>query len=672
MKIFLALLLFIGGFLQSTAQSFELGKVSVAELQEKVHPKDSSAVAAILFEKGTNNFIYNQGKGFEVVLKVKVRVKIYKKEGYDWATKKVGYYSDRGSSERVSFSNAYTYNLINGKIEKTKLKSEGEFNDEINSFWSQKKITMPNVKEGSVIEYEYAIYSERISSLRDWYFQSSIPVNYSSYTNSVPEYFKYNSNSKGFIFPKVTVSQNNNSIIITSKERGDNGGLAYQSTSTTFSSDKIDFMEKVTEYVSVDVPAMKSEAYVYNLDNYTASLSQELTSTLYPNSVPKYYSTTWEDVVKTIYDYDDFGPELKKTGYFEEDITNILKGKVSDDEKIDAILNHVKTAVKWNDIFGYSCMNGVKKAYKEKTGNIADINLMLTAMLRYAGFTVNPVLVSTRSNGISFFPNRNAFNYVIAAVELNGKTILLDGSDPFSTQNILPFRVLNWGGRMINVDGTSSLVPLLPTGPSTSSMALIYSIDEKGEVQGECLDRKLDYYALKYRNDVKGIKEDTYLEKKENIHKISIKEYTRTINANFKEPVAERYSFSGNQFTEQIGGKMYINPLLFFVQNVNPFKQEVREYPVDFGFPFMDRYSVTIHIPEGYKVEQAPESYSVAMMDNMGKYNFFCNVVSNTIQISITHQVNDAIIPAVHYMMLKEFYQKTINKQNEKIVLSKI
>jgi hypothetical protein len=67
------------------------------------------------------------------------------------------------------------------------------------------------------------------------------------------------------------------------------------------------------------------------------------------------------------------------------------------------------------------CNEGVKKAYKDKTGNVAEINLMLTAMLRYAGLNANPVLVSTRSNGIAIFPNRTAFNYVIAAVE-NGSS----------------------------------------------------------------------------------------------------------------------------------------------------------------------------------------------------------------------------------------------------------
>jgi hypothetical protein len=63
---------------------------------------------------------------------------------------------------------------------------------------------------------------------------------------------------------------------------------------------------------------------------------------------------------------------------------------------------YVKANVIWNN-YGYSC-DGVKTAYKKiKLGNVAS-NLMLTAMLRYAGLTANPVLVSTRSNGIALFP----------------------------------------------------------------------------------------------------------------------------------------------------------------------------------------------------------------------------------------------------------------------------
>ena len=56
---------------------------------------------------------------------------------------------------------------------------------------------------------------------------------------------------------------------------------------------------------------------------------------------------------------------------------------------------------------------GTRKAYLEGEGNVADINLLLIAMLRSQGVDANPVLVSTRNNGIPLFPTRKGFNYVI-------------------------------------------------------------------------------------------------------------------------------------------------------------------------------------------------------------------------------------------------------------------
>jgi hypothetical protein len=62
--------------------------------------------------------------------------------------------------------------------------------------------------------------------------------------------------------------------------------------------------------------------------------------------------------------------------------------------------------------------------------------------------TANPVLVSTRSNGIALFQIGTAFNYVIAAVEDGQNLILLDATDAFFS-NILPLRDLNWVGSLI-------------------------------------------------------------------------------------------------------------------------------------------------------------------------------------------------------------------------------
>jgi hypothetical protein len=409
------------------------------------------------------------------------------------------------------------------------------------------------------------------------------------------------------------------------------------------------------------------------MDNYIVSLGQELSMTKYPNETAKYYASDWNAVVKTIYDYDDFGPELNKSGYFEDDLKLVLANITTPEAKIDAILKHVKATVKWNDYYGYSCNEGVKKAYKDKTGNVAEINLMLTAMLRYAGLNANPVLVSTRSNGIAIFPNRTAFNYVIAAVENGSSYTLLDASDIYSTPNVLPLRTLNWFGRLIRKDGSSMEIDLMPSKVSNDATTMIYAIDATGAVTGKLRRQQDGHNALLFRNSFKNLKEDAYIEKLENENnKIEIQEYSRTNQKELTLPVIEGISFTGSNFSEIIGGKIYIKPLLSFAGSQNPFKQENREYPIDFGFPFMDKYAVNITIPDGYTVEQVPEPLNVSIENGAATFKYSSSVSGNTIQFMVINQLNAPIVPASYYATLKEYYQKLTDKQNEKIVLRKI
>jgi hypothetical protein len=662
------LLLFVSNV---TAQEFKLGKVSIAELEQKVHPKDSSAVAAILYKRGKSRIEYDQNDGFISLTEVETRIKIYKKEGYNWANQSVLYYNTDGSKEKVDFSDAVTYNLVNGKIEKTKLASNGIFNEVVSKYRARKKITMPNVKEGSVIEFSYIIRSPRDGSIREWDFQTSIPVNFSEFKTYIPEYYVFNSKQKGYVYPKVTAERKSKSILFTVKERSGGGG--FSAVRTDVSTEKFDYLENQTTYTAVDFPAMKDEDFVNNIDNYTSSVQHELAMVNWPNSPTKSFSTDWNSVVKTIYEYDDFGPELNKTGYFEEDLKKVLADKNTSDEKILAILNYVKASVKWNDYLGYSCDSGVKKAYKEKTGNIADINLMLTAMLRYAGLTANPVLVSTRSNGISIFPNRTAFNYVIAAVETPNGNILLDASNKFSAPNILPFEVLNWYGRLIRKDGTSEQVDLMPKKASADTVFMTYSLDGEGKVTGKVRRQCTDYNAMITRGNIDAVKEEEYLEKLENKNeKIEISAYSRTNEKDILLPTIETYSFTGNNLTEVIGGKIYVRPMLFFTNERNPFKQEVREYPVDFGFPFIDKYNITLQIPEGFTTEVLPKPVVYNMEDNLGSFKFNIMANGNTLQISIQHQINEAIVSVEQYEMLKEYYKGMIAKETDKIVLKRI
>ena len=652
------------------SQKYELGRVTIEELKEKVCPKDSTANAAILFEKGKTFFIYTQGEGFKINTEVEMKIKIYKKEGYEWANEKVKYYIGNAPTEGVKFSKAITYNLVNGQIEKTKLKSEGEFIEKANKFWGIKKITLPNVKEGSIIEYKYIIESPYYSTFPTWEFQKTIPVIYSEYSTEIPEYFYYNNLFKGFLSPTVTKNSVTRTITLNHKDIVQNGlnMMKYQTTT-----DNINYNENQTTYVLENVPALKDESYVNSVKNYISSVEHELTGKKMPQSQFESYANSWEDVVKKIYDNDDFGPQLKKDNYFENDIKTLVAGINNRDEKIMIIFNYVKSRMNWNGYYGYSCNDGVKKAYQEKVGNVAEINLMLVAMLRYADINANPIIISTRSNGIALFPSRNAFNYVIAGVEIENDVILLDATSKNSLPNILPARDLNWMGRIIRTEGSSSEINLNPKSISRDIVSSILSIDKEGKLQGKIKEQYLDYNAFIVRENNEKSDKNNYVEKLEKkLNNIEISEYTITNMDTLNKPVIETYSFKSNNSVEVIGDKMFFSPLFFFAKKENPFKQEKREYPVDFIFPFEDKYIFNITIPEGYIVETMPTPISLTMSENLATLKYILSNNETQIQISSTLTVNSSIISSDYYEELKAFFGEVVKKESEKIVLKKL
>lgn len=645
-KIYLSLLLVVS--LSAFAQKNKLGKVTIEELKEKVHSKDTAAVAAIIFKSGKTRFDYDPDGSPLIVTEVDVKIKIYKKGGYDWATHEVPYYVSGGSSrETVNFFDAAVYNLENGAIVKTKLKSDGEFTEEVTENWRKKKIALPNVKEGSIVEYNYVIKSPFIVAFPTWDFQYAIPVNQIDYSVHMPEYYSYNSLMRGSLIP--TISKD---VVVNAKYK---------------------FSEARVSYSMKDVPALRDERFVNNIRNYTSLIEHELSSVRQNDGTIKKYAQTWDDVVKSIYDNDDFGRELRSTSYFEDELNAVISNAKDDDEKIALIFSFVKNRMNWNERFSYSCKNGVKRAYKEKVGDVAEINLMLTAMLRHAGFSANPIILSTRKNGIAFYPSRTAFNYVICGVEVKNKIILLDATSKNAMPDILPTRALNWFGRVIRKDGTSAEVSLTPKISSKQSINILADMDVDGKLSGKAREQYTEYNAFVFRENSLKMAKDSYLENLEKRYGgIEIEEYSTTNDKELGNPIIENYSFVQANATEKIGDKIYFSPLLHHAETENPFTQLERKYPVDFSFPYQDNYMFNITIPEGYIIETLPAPVNLAMENNLGSFKYNISSTGNRIQVKAVLDINQAVVTPESYETLKDFYKAMIEKQNEKVVLRKV
>jgi hypothetical protein len=180
-------------------EPFKFGKVELPELQMAAYPKDTSASAVILFDYGKSYFRYSEHDGFQVFFDRQVRIKILKKSGYDWANVQIPFYRVSNSSEEEIMNlKGFTYNLSGKEIVKEKLTKEGVFEEQVTDNWVIKKFTMPNVKEGSVIEFSYTIKSDFLFTFREWQFQETIPVAWSEYRATIPEYFDYKKISQGY------------------------------------------------------------------------------------------------------------------------------------------------------------------------------------------------------------------------------------------------------------------------------------------------------------------------------------------------------------------------------------------------------------------------------------------------------------------------------------------
>ncbi|NGX84598.1 transglutaminase domain-containing protein [Aequorivita sp. KMM 9714] len=654
----------------SVAQDYRFGKVSKEELLQKEHPTDPSANAAVLYREVKTEFQYNQDSGWYMVTDYFERVKIYNKEGFDWANAEINLYKGEGEDKLLGLRGNTYYLDENGKVQDEKLRKDGIFEEETSKYLTQTKITMPAVREGAVIEYKYTINSPFIFNIDEFKFQETIPIDKVNMVFKTPEYFIYKTHQRGWVPYKVDKVTRERSITFrqTTRDLRPLSGSGIPETTTR----EVKFKED-TYSVDIDnVPALKEEAFVGNLNNYTTALQFEMSYIDFPGSPLKTYATNWEDVSKSIYRVDLFGAELERKNYFEKDLNNILQGVSSSEEKIGRIFSFVLNKMTWNGYNGYYTNEGVRNAYKKGSGNVADINLMLVAMLRHANLEANPVLVSTKSHGIPLFPTRNGFNYVIAGIELPQGTLLLDATNKDAEIGVLKSSVQNWKGRVIKKDGTSSWVSLSSMIPAVKSTMIAAEITPDLMLTGKNQSRFTGNYAFKYRSDFKSLNEDAQRKKIE-------KDLTPAELANLEfenlaspgAPVSLKYDFEAMDLIEDVAGKLYFSPMVFLATEETPFKTETRLYPIDFGYPMKDRYIVTISLPEGYNVESLPENVVYNLGENQGSYRYLISQAGNKLQLSVEFAINQSYIAAEEYGNLKKFFELLIAKENEKVVLSK-
>lgn len=651
------------------AQNYEFGEVTLDEVNQTVYDKDSTAVAVYLHKSRKTKFNHEHPAGWVIETEVHERIKILNKDGLGYGTKKIRLYRNGGDKERIYGIKAYTYNNVDGKLKSEKLKKNGIFKEEESKNVSETSFTMPNVQVGSVVEWTYKVVSPFWTQIDDLVFQEDIPIVHYYGKIQTLAYFNFQRIVKGSFDVRPKEYQKSRNLNIQYETNNSNGT---RSLTQATKSSTITTQENVSEYELHYVPALKEEIYVDNVDNYRGLITYELTSTQFPNSGIKKYSNTWDDVVKTINKSDNFGGQLKKSRFLKEEVDRIKGLGTSHKEIVNNAFSFVKDRMTWDGKERVSASDGIQKAFKERTGNSAQINLMLTVLLRECGVKANPVLVSTRDNGFPVFPTLDGFNYVVVCAEVDGKEVLLDATEKLAAPGDLPLRAINWEGTVVQENDKHRKISMYPRKVSLTSTMISVSLSEDGSLVGKERSNYTSQEALNYRKAYERYSKEEYEE--ELINTFEFDELVSFDVSNIddlQKPVSENIEFEYDDALEIIGDEIYFSPLFFLRLEANPFKLEDRSFPVNFGYPFERKKMVNIKIPEGYEVKSLPQPIKMALPDNMGTYIFAIGESPNGLSVRSSIKLNATMIPVNRYQELKQFYNQRVAKESEKVVLSR-
>jgi transglutaminase-like putative cysteine protease len=615
-------------------------KFDNADLVKTKSELDENAPAEILYKSVHFNVDPSTGTLRKNVF---YRVKIYNKDkAEDWLNLEIPLYKNSSNDEEsLSKVKAFVYNLENGNPVPTKVDKSSKYKSKESKYTTITKFAFPNVKNGSVIEYQYEVLSPFLYSVPQILIESDAPSLYTEYVLDSPSHISYNVNYTGSLGPKYRVVEEKTMY-----------GMPF----------------KTYRFGYENLKGFKTEKFVKNDRNYRTKISAELHSTNFGQL--KMYSSSWEEIKEKLYKDEDFGEELKKTKLAKEKVSPVISGLNSDAEKADAIFNYVKNTFTWNKDRGIYTEDGIKKLLETKTGNAAEINLFLVMMLREAGLKADPLVISTVDNGLINLvsPSIIGMNFVIAAVKVKDGFVMYDATSKQASVNNLPPRDWNQYGVLMAKE-KAALMEMGNTTTSYNYLTTEAKINEDGSISGTYSDKDTGSYAMFVKESYDENAEKYKKQYKEN-YSIDFTGIESKIldNGDFESTM----KFSSDNLIDKVGKKMIINPMLFLSKNSNEFDQtEERKYSIDFISSFTKVKKVILEIPEGYVIETMPKSKRIVTEDKEIEYSYIAEQKGNKLEIISTTKIASPDYPKEYYPAFKQIWGTASKSENQVISLVK-
>ncbi|MBK6344442.1 MAG: transglutaminase domain-containing protein [Bacteroidales bacterium] len=626
------------------------GSLSDEEIDLKICDYDKNADAVVLFDIGKTWFV-PLGTGFELMYERTCRIKILKESGVNYANKIIPLYNHDKIYEKIQKIEGNSWNMIDGKLVASALSEASIYTSRENEKWTSMRFAMPEVSEGTIFEFHFIIRSNYLMHLRDWDFQSDIPVNYSRFEASMIPFYEYM-----FLLQGNYKNIEKNEFIAPGSER------AIQD---------VKFRDKVYQFTLRNIPAFRETEFITSKEDYITKVNFQLSKYTMIDGSSVDVLTTWPRMIKDLLGYESFGRYIKRTVAQAEKIINTDSiSSLDETARLNAVINTLKDRFNYNGVKSRYASGTVQDLLKKKSGNSGDINLLGIGLLQAVGVDAFPVIMSTRDHGrIRYdYPYSQFFNYVVIGVRINDKTFLADGTEPLLSSYKLPPRCINDKGLVVREDE----VTWLDLSQKDVSMVLTTfetKLSDDGMLSNSTvLITSISYEALKIKKEFGDDKNKilTYLRQKDylvneaDLRCVNYKSHSSPYSISFIASL-ENIS-SGNQF--------FVSPFLNQPIKENPLKEEERKIDIDFVYPLTQKFESRIEIPLGYTVTYIPEKLSTENENFRFSYN--SEIEDSVLTIKASYTFIKGVYPASEYKSIQSNYEEIIKKLNDKIVIRKI
>ncbi|PVD53465.1 hypothetical protein DC498_02790 [Terrimonas sp.] len=641
--------------------NIKFGKITPADFDLSKQKYDTGAAAVIIADIGSSEFDGNNDGWFSLDYKRHTRIKIINKNGMDAANVEIPLYFSGQREEKVQNIKAVTYTLEGGKVIETELDKKSIFKDKYDKNYMKVKFTLPGVKEGCIIEYSYNLVSDFLQNLQPWEFQGDYPVLWSQYEVKMPEFFNYVFLSQGHFPLEHSVETSRSAYNISRSNTA--GSTSHTSLSASVAWHK---------WIARNVPVLKEESFTSSIHNHISKVEFQLSQYRFPEQPVEDIMGTWSKLATLLMKNEDFGASLTKSNnWLDDELKPITQGVSDKLEKTRKIYAYVRDRFTCTGKRGILLSASLKTTDKNKNGYVADINILLAAMLRHEDIDAYPVLLSTRGHGYTneIYPLVNRFNYVICGVTINDKTYTLDATDPSLGFNRLADECYNGHARAIFPD-IAQAVYFNPDSLNEKKLVTVFIRSNKpGEWAGHFTSNMGYYESLNTRSKIKDKGEETFFKNIQTSYTGEMELADKKIE-NLKEldqTIKVEYDFTMKQDEDII----YFSPMMNEGYKENYFKAAERSYPVEMPYVFDETYIFNFDIPADYTVEDLPKSTKVNFGEADGFFEYIIDKTPEAIRLRSRLKLNRSYYEPEEYNDLREFFSYVVKKHAEPIVLKK-